>query len=183
MLWEMPMVFRWLKLNAAFSKTLPSQLQSLNKTICNDEILGTFKSNILKFIKSTPAGFFNCYNHERIRLMTSFRLGLSHLCEYELNHNFQNCINALSKSGMDIESTSHSFLHYPLFDDKRITLLNTLSKIDCKLIEANKSSLTRTLLFGNSLLHLEKSPLFLTNPLITFYPLKDSKNPCSKLFE
>ena len=34
-------------------------------------------------------------------------------------------------------------------DDKRITLLNTLSKIDNKLIETNESSLTETLLFGN----------------------------------
>ena len=76
---------------------------------------------------------------------------------------------------MDIESTSHFFLHCPLFDDKRIILLITQSKIDFKLLETTKSSLTETLLFGNSLFDL-------TDPLITYYPLKDSKNPYLNVF-
>ena len=60
------------------------------------------------------------------------------------------------------------FLHYPLFDHKRITLLSILSKIYCKLIETYESSLTEALLFGNSLYDLKKTSLFLTHPLITF---------------
>ena len=73
---------------------------------------------------------------------------------------------------MDIESTSHFFLHCPLLYDKRITLLSNLSKIDCKLIEMNESSLTETVLFGNLLFDLKKkTPLSLAHPLITFYPL------------
>ena len=55
----------------------------------------------------------------------------------------------------------HSFLRCPLFDDKRITLLSTLNKIDCKLIETNESSLIETLLFGNSLFDLKKNSLIL----------------------
>ena len=51
-------------------------------------------------------------------------------------------------------------------DDKRITLLNTLSKIDNKLTEANESSLTETLLFGNSLFDLKKDSLSLKGTLI-----------------
>ena len=109
--------------------------------------------------------------------MTRLRLGLNHLRENKFNHNFQNCINPRCSCGMDIESTSHFFLHCPLFDDKRITLLSTLNKIDCKLIETNESSLIETLLFGNSLFDLKKkkTPLFLMHPLITFYLRKDSK--------
>ena len=67
---------------------------------------------------------------------------------------------------MDIESTSHFFLHCPLFDDKTITPLNTLNKTDSRLIETNESSLT---LFGNLLFDLKKTPLFLMHLLITFY--------------
>ena len=62
---------------------------------------------------------------------------------------------------MDIESTSHVFLGCPLFVDKKITLLSTLNKINCKLIETNKSSLIETLLFGNSLFDLKKNSLIL----------------------
>ena len=57
---------------------------------------------------------------------------------------------------MDIESTSHFFLHCPL---KKITLRSTLNKIDCKLIETNESSLMETLLFGNSLFAWKKNSL------------------------
>ena len=93
--------------------------------------------------------------------MTRLRLGLSHLREHEFNHNSQNCINPLCSCGIDIESTSHFFLHSPLFDDKRNTLLSTLSRIDCKLIETNESSLTETLLFGNSLFDSKNISLIL----------------------
>ena len=93
--------------------------------------------------------------------MTRLHLGLSHLREHKFNHNFQNCISPLCSFGMDIESRSHFFLHCPLFDAKRITLLSTLNKIDCKLIETDKSSLIKTLLFGNSLFDLKKNSIIL----------------------
>ena len=106
-------------------------------TIRNAKSFGISKSNILKFIRPTPRRFFNCYNHKGITLITLLRLGRSHLREHKFNHNFQNCIDLLCSCGMDIESTSHFFFHYPLLDDKRITLLSTLSKSDCKLVETN----------------------------------------------
>ena len=88
------------------------------------------------------------WNYKGTRLMTRLRLGLTHLSEHKFNLNFQNRINPLCSCGMDIESASHFFLHCSLFDDKRITLLSSLNKIDCKLIETNESSLMERLLFG-----------------------------------
>ena len=73
---------------------------------------------------------------------------------------------------------NHPILHCLLFDDKAVTLLSTLNKTDCKLIETNESSLIETLLPGSSLFDLKKKTyLFLMHPLITFYLLKDSKRP------
>ena len=62
--------------------------------------------------------------------MAQLRLGQSRLREVKFNYNFQNCIDPLCSCAMDIESTSHFFLHFPLFDDKTITLLITLNKTD-----------------------------------------------------
>ena len=103
--------------------------------------------------------------------MTRLLLGLSRLREHKFMHNFQNCIDPLYSCGMAIESTSHFFLHCPLFDDKRITPLSTLRKTDCKLIETNESSLTETLLFDNSLFDSENiwRNLVLTCLTITKY--------------
>ena len=93
--------------------------------------------------------------------MTRLLLGLSHLREHKFSHNFQNRINPLCSCGMDIESTSHFLLHCLLFDNKRITLLRTLNKIDCQLIETNESSSKEILMFGNSLFDLKKNSLTL----------------------
>ena len=132
-----------------------------------------FQKRFLKFIRPTSRSSFSCYNHERIQLMTRLCLGLNNLREHKFNDNFPNCINPLSSCGMDIESTSHFFLHFPLFNDKRITILSILilsilNKTDCKLIETNESSLIETLLFGNSLFDLKNTPLFWMHLLITF---------------
>ena len=100
----------------------PSAIIEWNKldpAIWNTGSLGIFKSNILKFFRSTPTSFFNSYNHKEIRLITRLRLGLNRLRDHKFNHNFQNFINPLCSCSMDIESMSHCFLHYPLFDDKR----------------------------------------------------------------
>ena len=101
--------------------------------------------------------------------MTRLCLGLSRLRKHKFNHNIQNCINPLCSCAMDIESTSHFFIHCPLFDDKTITLLSTRNKIDCKLIEKNESSLIKTLLFGNSLFDLKKkTPSFILDAYIAY---------------
>ena len=166
-----------------FKNTLfPSAITEWNKldlAIRNAESLGIFKSNFPKIFRPTPRSFFNCYNHKGIRLMTRLRLRLSRLREHKFNPNFQNCINPRCSCAMDIESTSHFFVHFPLFDDKTITLQSTLNNIDCKLIETNESSLIKTLLFRNSLFDLKKKlPYsFLMHPLITFYLPQDSKKP------
>ena len=100
--------------------------------------------------------------------MTWLRLELSRLREHKFNHSFQNRISPLRSCAMDTESRSHLFLHCPLFDDKTITLLSTLNKMDCKLIETNESSLIETLLFGNSLFGLKKTPSFFLNASIDY---------------
>ena len=48
--------------------------------------------------------------------------------------------------GNGVESVIHFFLHCPLYTNERSTLLNSLSKIDHKLLDSTDSSLTRTLL-------------------------------------
>ena len=164
-----------IKIKLSFFKNtfFPSPIIEWNKpgpTIWNVESFRIFKSNILKFIRQTSRSSFSCYNHKRIQLMTRLCLGLSNLREHKFSHNSQNCINPLSllSCGMDIESTSHFFLHFPLFNDKRITFVSILNKTDCKLIETNESSLIETLLFGNSLFDSKNTPLFWMHLLITF---------------
>ena len=73
--------------NTFFSSAI-IEWNKLDPGIWKAESLGILKSNILKFLKSTPRSFFNCYNYKGIRLMTRLRLGLSHLREHKFDHNF-----------------------------------------------------------------------------------------------
>ena len=82
---------------------------------------------------------------------------MSHSCEHKFKHNFQDCLNSIFSCGLDIECTSHFLLHCPTFNDERYTLLSTLNNIDCKLLELTKSSLSQTLLYGNTLFDKEKN--------------------------
>ena len=115
---------------------------------------------MLRFTKPTPRSFFKCYIHNGITLMTRLCLELSHLLEHKFNDNFQNCINPLCSCSIDIESTSHFFLHCPLFNYKRISLQSILSKTDCKLTESKESSFKNTTI-GNQLFDLKKNSLIL----------------------
>ena len=79
------------------------------------------------------------------------RVGMSHLRKHKFKCNFQDDLNPICRCGLDIESTSHIFLHCPTVNDEQYTLLNTLNKTDCKLLELTKSSLPQCLLYGNKL--------------------------------
>ena len=82
---------------------------------------------------------------------------MSRLREHKFKHNFQDHLNPICSCGLDIKFTSYFLLHCPTFNDERYTLLSTLNNIDCKLLELTKSSLSQTLLYGNTLFDKEKN--------------------------
>ena len=101
---------------------------------------------------------------------------MSHLREHKFKHNFQDCLNPIYICGLDIESTSHFLLHCPTFNDERYTLLSTLNKIDCKLLELTKSSLSQTMFYGNTLFDKEEKTLILNATIEYILPRKDSRS-------
>ena len=127
------------------------------QSLCSHEWLKPRRSRIISLI---PLGLwqlhtefansvYNCHNLKGIKLITRLHLGLSHLREHKFKHNFQESLNPLCNCGHGIESTTHFFLHCPLFTNERYTLLSTLSSIDCTLLNNTDFVLTQTLLFGN----------------------------------
>ena len=104
-------------------------------------------------------GLFNCYNHKWSRLRTRIRLVLVNINSITISK------TALILFVVVVWISNQLLTFFSLFDDKRITLLSTLSKIDCKLIQMNESFLTETLLFRNWLFFLKKSTLILNGPI------------------
>ena len=132
-----------------FSPSTISEWNKLDPSLRNSESFLTFKKNILQFIRPTANSVYNCYNPKGVKLIKRLRLALSHLREHMFKHNFQESLNLLCNCGHGIESTTHFFLHYPLFTNERYTLLSTLRSIHCNLLNNTDFVLTKTLLFGN----------------------------------
>ena len=115
---------------------------------CNS--YNVFKSNILKFIRSSTYSFFVCHNPIGIKYITRIRLSLSHLREHKFKCSFQDTLNTICNYGNDVESAIHFFLHCPLYSNERRTLLNSLVNIDHTLLYNTDFSLTQILPFGNA---------------------------------
>ena len=48
-----------------------------------------------------------------LKLLTRLRLGLSHLGDHKLSHNFQDCVSSMCYCNQVIETAAHFLLHYP----------------------------------------------------------------------
>ena len=107
--------------NSFFPSTI-SEWNKLDPNLRNSESFLTFKKNILQFIRPTANSVYNYHNPKGIKLINRLRLGLSHLREHKFKHNFQESLNPLRNCGHGIESTTHFFLHCPLFTNGRYTV-------------------------------------------------------------
>ena len=113
------------------SRKLPPTLSyKTNERLYSVKIMDDGILKMIKFIRPSPNKIFQCHNPKEIKLVTRLRLGLSHLREHKLKYSFQDTLNPLCSSGLDIETTSHHFLHFPLFHAKKSALLNNINEID-----------------------------------------------------
>ena len=75
-----------------------------------DASITVFKKHLLKEIQPGLHPIYNIWKPIDLKLLTTMRLGLSHLNE-QINHNFENCINPLCTFSLQAETTYHFFLH------------------------------------------------------------------------
>ena len=120
---------------------------NLDPHLRKSENVSVFKSNILTF---THNSVYTCHNPRGTCLVTTLRLGLSHLREHKFKHGFQDTLNPLYSCGNDVESTEHFLLHCLQFVNERRTVLTTLGNFNCSLLKYTSKVLTQTLLFGNT---------------------------------
>ena len=107
------------------------------------------KNYILKFRRPSPIKISQCHNPKGTKLVTRLKLGLSDLREHKFKHSFQDTLNPLCSRGLDIETTSHYFLHCPLFHPERSTLRNNIKEIDSTILIKSESVVIGILLCGD----------------------------------
>ena len=161
--------------NSFFLSTI-IEWNNLDPHLRKSENFLVFKSNILKFIQSSPNSVYNCHNPRGICLIARLRLGLSHLRERKFKHGFQDMLNPLCSCGNNVESSEHFLLHWPQFVNERCTLLSTLGDFNGSLLE-NTSKVWNKLCFLEILRLVQvRTPRFLVLQMIVSYQLKDLMN-------
>ena len=112
----------------------------------------------------SPNPVYDIHNPLGICLLTRLRLGLSHLNEHIFNHDFKNCVNPLCTCSLEIETTSHFFLHYYYNNNICSTLLNGLKFLDGNIL---KLWLTNLILYGASQFNTKRNT-FILNAIIKY---------------
>ena len=100
----------------------------LDLKIWNSSYL-VFRNYLINSIQLLAAPVYNIHNALGLKLCTRLRLGLSHVNEHRFNHNFESCLNPLCTCSLEVESTTHLFLHCHHFNVIQTTLHNIVSKI------------------------------------------------------
>ena len=116
----------------------------------NSKSYSILKKSSLKFTRTIQISVFSVADIHGIKLLTRLRVSLSHLRERKFRHNFQDTINPLCSCSLEIESTSHFFLRCQNFITPRTNLMNELRKLDSNILNLDKISLTKLLLYGGS---------------------------------
>ena len=99
-------------------------------------LLRTISWNLLS---QFPNNVFNCENHRRIKVFSRLRVGLSHLCEHEFKHSFQDTLSPICNCSFDVEWTSHYILHSSMYTYEKHTLLSTIKNIDCRFLDVTET--------------------------------------------
>ena len=128
----------------------PIPLRSGIFEIRNSESYSIFKKSLLKFIRTIPNSAFSVCDIYEIKTFARLHVGLNHLREHKLRHNFQDTINPLCSCSLEIESISYFFLPCRNNITPRTNLMNELPKLDSNILNLDEISLTKLLLYGDS---------------------------------
>ena len=109
-----------------------------------------FRNSLLKMIRPSPNPVCDIHNSVDLCLLTRLRLRLSHLNEHKFKHNFKNSVNPLCTCSLEIESTSHFFLHCNHCNNIRSTPSVKLKSLDGNILKLSDTTLTNLILYGGS---------------------------------
>ena len=83
-------------------------------------------------------------------MITRLQLALSHLRDHKFNHSFQDCLNLICSSGIEVETTAYYLLHFPNYLHKRKTLLDNIKSTLPNIFEQSDSFINNVFLLSDN---------------------------------
>ena len=111
-----------------FSYTIV-EWNKLDITLRNPKLHLIFTNSLLKIGRPIQNSIFKIHDLFGIKFLTRLRLGLSHVNEHRFRHNFWDCLNPLCSCSLEVESTTHFFLHCHHFNQFCQTFLDSVKEI------------------------------------------------------
>ena len=127
-----------------------NEWNNLDNIVKSSESYLMFRKRMLNLIRPKCNKTYGIHNPTGFKLLTCLRLGLGHLNNQKLNHNFRDCINPPCLCSLSVENNIYFFLHCYCFSLQRQTLISNIKSIDKDIINASDSDLVNILLFGSS---------------------------------
>ena len=90
---------------------------------------------------------YNVHNPVGLKLLSRLRIGVSHLNQHKLNHNFPDWLNPLCSCSLEVNSVSHFFLHCHYFLKIRSSLLIELQSTDTNFLNPQDDVVVEILLY------------------------------------
>ena len=81
----------------------------LDITLRNAKSYLIFRNSLLKIGRTIQNSIFKILDPLGIKFLTRLKLGQSHLNEHRFRHNFQDCLNPICSSSLEVEPTVHFF--------------------------------------------------------------------------
>ena len=97
--------------NSFFSSAV-IEWNKLDLNIRISERFNIFKKTRLNFIRPSGSTVFNCHNPKGFKLLSTLRLGLTHLREHNFKHSFQDSLNHISSYANDIETSDQRYCSF-----------------------------------------------------------------------
>ena len=130
----------------------------------NLESFAIFKSRLLSFIRLIQSNVYNIPDTIELKVLTRWRLGCSRLNENKSRLNFQDCLNPLCSSSLEIEGTVDYLLQCHHFSQYRFDLIDSVQSFPTIL---NLSDVKRDiLLYGDLKFWTNKNKLILDAAII-----------------
>ena len=125
----------------------------------------TRMSSVLKFIRPEPNSNYNTNDTKGLKLLTRLQLGLSHLGDHKLRHNFQDCVSPMCSCGQGTETKTHFLLHCPNNHCAKKTFFHKINELSGNISRQSESTVTKILLFGDNKLDFETNKILLKSTI------------------
>ena len=135
----------------SFFPCIIGEWNKLNPEIWRSGSHNIFWWSLLNFTWPSASKVYNINDMISIKLITRLRLCFSHLSDHKFKHNFQDTLNMFCSCSIEIESTSHYFLHCHFFGALWATLMKNLRNTDSDHPTLRAENLTNILLYDNQL--------------------------------